>query len=214
VPGRELSVYPTASPVAALILAHGAGAGQRSGFMVAAAKALAARDILTATFDFPYMAEKRKTPDKAPVLEAAWRTAVGESSRLEEFSGLPLFIGGKSMGGRIASQVAADNSLPLSGLVYLGYPLHPPGKPDQRRDRHLPSIKAPMLFVQGSKDAFGTSDEIRALLPQLNRSTVLHEIDGGDHSFKVPARSGRTQTAVLEEVFGTVAAFVKSIAQR
>jgi len=214
VPGRELSVYPTASPVAALILAHGAGAGQRSGFMVAASEALAARHILTATFDFPYMAEKRKTPDKAPVLEAAWRTAVGESSRLEEFSGLPLFIGGKSMGGRIASQVAADNSLPLSGLVYLGYPLHPPGKPDQRRDRHLPSIKAPMLFVQGSKDAFGTSDEIRALLPQLNRSTVLHEIDGGDHSFKVPARSGRTQAAVLEEVFGTVAAFVKSIAQR
>jgi hypothetical protein len=212
--GRELSVYPTANPVAALILAHGAGAGQRSGFMVAAAKALAARDILTATFDFPYIAEKRKVPDKAPVLEAAWRAAVGESSRLKEFAGLPLFIGGKSMGGRIASQVAADNSLPISGLVYLGYPLHPPGKPDQRRDRHLPSIQAPMLFVQGSKDAFGTSDEIRALLPLLNRSAMLHEVDGGDHSFKVPARSGRTAAAVLEDVFDTVAAFVKSTARR
>ncbi len=212
--GRELSVYPTANAVASLILAHGAGAGQRSGFMVAAAKALAARGITTATFDFPYMAEKRKVPDKAPVLEAAWRAAVGESSHLDEFAGLPLFIGGKSMGGRIASQVAADNTLPLSGLVYLGYPLHPPGKPDQRRDKHLPSIQAPMLFVQGSKDAFGSSDEIRALLPQLNRSTVLHEIDGGDHSFKVPARAGRTPAAVLDEVFDTVVAFVRSIAQR
>ena len=105
--------------------------------------------------------------------------------------GSPLFIGGKSMGGRIASQAAAASALPIAGLVYLGYPLHPPGKPDQPRDRHLPDIKSPMLFVQGTRDAFGTSDEIRALLPRLNAGTVLHEIVGGDHSFKVPARAGR-----------------------
>lgn len=212
--GRELSVYPTTNAVASLVLAHGAGAGQRSSFMVATAKALSARGILTATFDFPYIAEGRKVPDKTPVLEAAWRDVVGATTLQPDFAGLPLFIGGKSMGGRIASHVGAEGTLPIAGLVYLGYPLHPPGKPDQRRDRHLPSVKAPMLFVQGSKDAFGTSEEIRELLPRLNPSTVLHEIPGGDHSFKVPARGGRTQVSIMDEVFDTVAAFIRSIVQR
>jgi predicted alpha/beta-hydrolase family hydrolase len=210
---RGLSVYPTAEAVAALILAHGAGAGQRSAFMVGAARALALRGVLTATFDFPYIVQGRKVPDKGPVLEAAWRTAIANARDRRDFAHLPLFIGGKSMGGRIASQTAAAGDLTIAGLIFLGYPLHPPGKPEQRRDGHLPGIRAPMLFVQGGNDAFGTADDIRGLQPRFNAGTVLHEIAGGDHSFKVPARAGRTQASVLEEVFDVVATFITSVAQ-
>jgi uncharacterized protein len=204
-----LSVYPTTTPVAALLLAHGAGAGQRSAFMVETGRSIARRGVLTATFDFPYIAEGRKVPDKGPVLEDAWRRVIDEARSRPEFAGLPLFIGGKSMGGRIASQAAAAGPLPISGLIYLGYPLHPPGKPAARRDRHLPAITVPMLFVQGSKDAFGTADEIRELLPRLNPATELHVVDGGDHSFKVPARGGKTQAAVLEDIFDQVVRFIQ-----
>ena len=208
---RGLSVFPAENARAALILAHGAGAGQKSAFMVATARAFAARGIVTATFDFPYMAEGRKVPDKGPVLEEAWREAIAQAAARPEFAGLPLFIGGKSMGGRIASQAAAERSLPISGLVFLGYPLHPPGRPEQRRDAHLPQIHAPMLFVQGTRDAFGTAEEIRALLPRLAPTTQLFEIEGGDHSFKVPARLGKP-AEVMERIFDTVAAFIHSAA--
>jgi uncharacterized protein len=206
---RGVSIYPTDTAHAALILAHGAGAGQKSAFMVDAARALSSRGIVTATFDFPYMAEGRKVPDKGPVLEEAWREAIAQASAPPECAGLPLFIGGKSMGGRIASQAAAEGSLPISGLVFLGYPLHPPGRPEQRRDAHLPQIQLPMLFVQGSRDAFGTADEIRALLPRLASTTQLFEIEGGDHSFKVPARLGKP-AVVMERIFDAVAAFIHS----
>jgi uncharacterized protein len=209
---RSVSVYPSENARAALILAHGAGAGQKSAFMIAAARALAARGIVTATFDFPYMAEGRKVPDKGPVLEDAWREAIAQASARPEFTGLPLFIGGKSMGGRIASQAAAERPLPITGLVFLGYPLHPPGKPTQRRDAHLPNIRVPMLFVQGSRDAFGTADEIRGLLPRLAPSTELYEVEGADHSFKVPARVGKP-TAVMDGIFNAVAAFIQSAAR-
>jgi predicted alpha/beta-hydrolase family hydrolase len=204
----DLSVYSTARRDAALVLAHGAGAGQRSPFMVAAARALADLGVVTATFDFPYIAEGRRIPDKGPVLEAAWCDAVSRAASTPELADLPLFIGGKSMGGRIASQAAAGNDLPIAGLVFLGYPLHPPGKPGQRRDAHLPSIPAPMLFVQGSRDAFGTADEIRALLPRLQQAT-LFEVEGGDHSFKVPARQ-RSQAEVMRGIYEGVAAFVRA----
>jgi uncharacterized protein len=117
--------------------------------------------------------------------------------------GVPLFIGGKSMGGRIASHVASQGCPGLSGLVFLGYPLHPPGRPEQRRDAHLPAIGEPMLFVQGSRDAFGRSDEIRALLPTLQRAT-LHEIPGGDHSFKVSGRGAPKPDVVLDGILDAV----------
>ena len=211
-PRRDVSVYPSEKPRAALILAHGAGAGQKSAFMVAAARALSARGVATATFDFPYMAEGRKLPDKAPVLEEAWRDAIGDVSSRALFAGLPLFTGGKSMGGRIASQAAAERPLPISGLVFLGYPLHPPGKPGQRRDAHLPNIHVPMLFVQGSRDAFGTADEIRALVPRLASATELYEVEAGDHSFKVPARIGKP-SVVMERIFDRVVAFIRSAAR-
>ena len=204
-----LSVYPSDRAAAALVLAHGAGAGQQSRFMVETARALAARGVTTATFDFPYMAKGRSAPDKPPVLEASWRDAFAAARTHPVSAGLPLFIGGKSMGGRIASQVAAQGMDDLAGLVYLGYPLHPPGRPEQRRDKHLPDIKEPMLFVQGTRDEFGTSAEIAALLPGLNTRTQLYKVPDGDHSFKVRVKTaGRSQEAVLAAIFDAVAAFV------
>ena len=140
-------------------------------------------------------------PDRAPVLEQSWREAIDRAR--EEMGGVPLFIGGKSMGGRISSQVAAQGVEGVSGLIFLGYPLHPPGKPEQRRDAHLPAIKEPMLFVQGTRDPFGTADEIRALLPRLQRAT-LHEIAGGDHSFKVSGRGAPRPDAVLDGILDGV----------
>jgi predicted alpha/beta-hydrolase family hydrolase len=207
------SVYPSDRAVAALVLAHGAGGGQQSRFMVEAATAFAARGITVATFDFPYMAQGRSVPDKGPVLEARWREAIDEARRHAAFAGLPLFIGGKSMGGRIASQVAAQQVGGIAGLVYLGYPLHPPGKPEQRRDRHLPDIVEPMLFVQGTRDQFGTADEIRELLPRLNPRATLFEVLDGDHSFKVRISvPGKKPDAVLTEIFDTVTRFIQTCA--
>ena len=176
------------------MVGHGAGAGQNSAFMVRTAEGLAARGIVAATFDFPYMTAGRHVPDRAPVLEAAWRRAIDRAR--EEIGAVPLFIGGKSMGGRIASQVAAQGVDGISGLVFLGYPLHPPGRPEQRRDAHLPDVRQPMLFVQGTRDAFGTAEEIRQLLPRLQRAT-LQEVPGGDHSFKVSGRGGPKPDVVL-----------------
>ena len=204
-----LTVYRSDRATAGLLLAHGAGAGQQSRFMVDTARALADRGIITATFDFPYMAQGRSVPDKAPALEAAWRAAIDAARTDRAFTGVPLFIGGKSMGGRIASHVAAQGVADLAGLVYLGYPLHPPGRPAQRRDAHLPAIAEPMLFVQGTRDLFGTAAEIAALLPALNPRARLYEVADGDHSFKVRVKiAGLKQDAVLTGIFDAVAAFV------
>ncbi|HXT28167.1 MAG TPA: alpha/beta family hydrolase [Vicinamibacterales bacterium] len=207
-----LSVYPSDRAIAALVLGHGAGSGQHSGFMVEAGRQLSARAIVVATFDFPYIAAGRKSPDKAPVLEEAWRAAIAEARADEAFRSLPLFIGGKSMGGRIASHVAAQGVEGVSGLVFLGYPLHPPGRPQQRRDAHLPAIAQPMLFVQGSRDEFGTAGDIRELLPRLNPHAQLFEVADGDHSFKVRVKTtGKKQDAVFTEIFDRVETFIRSV---
>ena len=207
-----LSVYPSDRAIAALVLGHGAGSGQHSGFMVEAGRQLSARAIVVATFDFPYIAAGRKSPDKAPVLEEAWRAAIAEARADNAFRSLPLFIGGKSMGGRIASHVAAQGVEGVSGLVFLGYPLHPPGRPQQRRDAHLPAIAQPMLFVQGSRDEFGTAGDIRELLPRLNPHAQLFEVADGDHSFKVRVKiTGKKQAAVFTEIFDRVETFIRSV---
>jgi predicted alpha/beta-hydrolase family hydrolase len=204
-----LSVYPADRATAALVLAPGASGGQQGRFLVDAARAFAARGIITATFDFLYTTQGRSAPDKPPVLEARWREAIAAARAHQAFQALPVFIGGKSMGGRIASQVAAQGVEGVAGLVYLGYPLHPPGKPDQRRDKHLPDITLPMLFVQGTRDEFGTADDIRALLPRLNPGTRLFDVPDGDHSFKTRVKvTGKKPEAVLTEIFDAVAAFV------
>jgi predicted alpha/beta-hydrolase family hydrolase len=200
------SVTATAYPASAksraritLILGHGAGSGQTSGFMVTFASALAARGIDVVTFNFSYIERGRHVPDPGDKLEACYRAVIAAARAHKKLKGNKLAIGGKSMGGRIASQVAARGLDDLAGLVFLGYPLHPPGKPEQLRSKHLPNIKAPMLFVQGSRDSFGTPEELRPILKKLKTPCKLYEVEGGDHSLKVPKKAGSQ-----EEVYATV----------
>jgi len=206
-------VYPaSSSPLATLILGHGAGAGQRSAFMVSMSRALAALGIDVVTFNFLYTEQQRRIPDRAPVLEACYRSVIDAVRREIESARARLFIGGKSMGGRIATQVAAaDRDLPVAGLILLGYPLHPPGRPDQRRDRHLPSVGRPMLFVQGSRDGFGTPAELSPVLAPLDQKATLHVVDGGDHSFKLSRNDPAKQAAVLDDVERTVVEWIQQV---
>jgi uncharacterized protein len=196
---------------AVLVLGHGAGAGQDSRFMVDFATALASLGITTVTFNFPYTEEKRRLPDRREVLEACYR-AVIETVRREVSEKVgSIFIGGKSMGGRMATHVAAaDPELKLGGLVLLGYPLHPPGRPAERRDQHLPAIRRPMLFVQGSRDTFGTPEELQPVLDKLEPRPALLVVDGGDHSFKV-ARS-RNQAEVFRSIQKVIADWISDAA--
>jgi uncharacterized protein len=198
-----------------LILAHGAGAGQTSGFMVRFAGALATRGIDTVTFNFLYTEQGRRLPDRNDRLEACYRKVI------EKFRhGIPrqgmgrarLAIGGKSMGGRIASQVAASIPDGIAGLVLLGYPLHPPGRPDKPRTKHLPAILAPMLFVQGSRDAFGTPEELEPVIGNLAANAELRVVDGGDHSYKVPKRGALSQDQVYDRVLDEIERWLRRLA--
>ena len=187
-------VYPVASgdPIdVTMILGHGAGADQNSDFMTRFADGLAARGVSVVTFNFLYAQQGRRVPDANKTLEACFRAVVA-AVRQRKIGRGPLVIGGKSLGGRIASQTAAAGA-GVEGLLFLGYPLHPPGRPDQLRAKHLQAIKAPMLFVQGSRDAFGTPDELRPIIKELKVPADLYVVDGGDHSFKVLKRAGIAQ---------------------
>jgi hypothetical protein len=205
-------VYSSAvAPAAAtLILGHGAGAGQRSVFMVDFSRALSALGLDVVTFNFLYTEQGRKIPDRAPALEACYLGVIDGVRETLESARRALFIGGKSMGGRIATHVAAaDAALPLAGLVLLGYPLHPPGKPTERRDRHLPSIKRPMLFVQGDRDAFGTPAELTPVLSALDPPAALHIVEKGDHSFKLSRKDPAAQAAIYNDVQQTIATWIR-----
>ena len=188
-----------------LVLAHGAGAPQTHPWMVSMAKALAERGIAVVTFNFLYTESKRRAPDKNDVLEATWLAAI-EAVRARAGSDR-LFIGGKSMGGRIATQVAARPEVEVDGLVLLGYPLHPPGKPSQLRTAHLPRVRAPMLFVQGSRDAFGTREEMEPVVAGLSRGTRLFVVEGGDHSLVVPKSTGISLADTMARVADEIARF-------
>jgi predicted alpha/beta-hydrolase family hydrolase len=181
-----------------LALAHGAGGNQTSKFMVDFAQALAARGIDTITFNFLYSEAGRGLPDRNDKLETCYLKIIEAHHKgaLGKNAGNKLVIGGKSMGGRIASQVAARKADGIAGLVLLGYPLHPPGRPDKLRSKHLPDIEVPILFVQGSRDAFGTPEELQPIIETLEASTDLYIVEGGDHSFKVPKRSSPPQDSV------------------
>lgn len=191
-----------------LLLGHGAGANQSSAFMVMFADGLAARGIDTVTFNFLYAEQGRSAPDRKDKLEACYRAVIAAVSGKGKLKSNRLFIGGKSMGGRIASQVAAEQADGLTGLVFLGYPLHPPGKPDQLRSEHLIKIRLPMLFLQGSRDPFGTTDELRPIIKKIKAS--LYEIEGGDHSFKVPKRGPVSQQQVYESAQDEIARWIKN----
>jgi predicted alpha/beta-hydrolase family hydrolase len=191
---------------AVLVLAHGAGAGQAHPFMVAMAAGLSARHVSVVTFDFPYMRQGRHVPDKAPVLEQCFRDVIEET---REWSGRSrLFIGGKSMGGRMATHLGAAGLDGLQGLVCLGYPLHPPGRPDKPRTAHLPSIGVPVLIVQGERDTFGTPAEIQPVIKTMAAPVTLHIVDGGDHSLTVRRRK---RDEVYGEVLDVMADWMRSI---
>jgi uncharacterized protein len=205
-------VYPAPSGAdVSLILGHGAGAGQNSTFMVNFATALAARGIETITFNFAYTEVGRRLPDRNDRLEAAWRRMIAAYRAGELGAGARLAIGGKSMGGRIASQVAAGEGAGIAGLVFLGYPLHPPGRPDKLRSAHLPRIRAPMLFVQGSRDTFGTPEELAPVLETLQAPAELCVIEDGDHSFKVRKAAPLSQTAVFDFILDTVERWLRAL---
>lgn len=190
---------------AVVVLAHGAGAGMRSDFMAFQVAALAEAGLLCLRFEFPYMEAGRKAPDKAAVLEETWR-AIAEDARARA-GDRPLVLGGKSMGGRIASQAVAAGA-PADGLVFHGYPLHPPGRPDKVRKAHLPDVEVPMLFVEGTRDSFCPLDTLREVIAETGIDATVHVIEDGDHSFKVRASSGRSTKDAWAEVAERTVAWI------
>jgi uncharacterized protein len=198
---------------ATLVLAHGAGAPQQHPFMVSFARALSKRGLDVVTFNFLYTEQRRKVPDRMPQLVACYRAAIDATRAAVPSARERLFIGGKSMGGRAATHVAAeDRALALGGIVLLGYPLHPPGQPDRLRDAHLPHVERPMLFVQGERDTFGTPSELKPILASLSPLPTLHHVEGGDHSFKIAGRDAKArQAAVYAEIQDAVVDWIEHL---
>ncbi len=191
------------SAVAAAVLAHGAGAGMSHPFMAGVADGLTAQGVSCLRFNFPYIEEGRRSPDRPPVLLESWRAALGETARLA--GELPLVAGGKSLGGRMASMLAAEEGPRFRGraLVFFGYPLHAPGRVDQPRDSHLSAIRVPMLFIQGTADALANFGLVEELVARLRPLAHLHVVPGGDHSFRV--RGVRRPDLEIGRELGTVA---------
>jgi predicted alpha/beta-hydrolase family hydrolase len=212
-------LYPAAKKIRAgltALLGHGAGANQLSGFMRMFAQGLAARGLDVMTFNFIYMEQGRSVPDQKPKLEKCFRAVIDAIAKHRKLKTNRLVIGGKSMGGRIASQVvAAREEEPLafevSGLVFLGYPLHPPGNPAKLRVEHLEHIKKPMLFVQGTRDALGTPEEIQPFVKNLHPPAKIYAIEGGDHSFKAPKKFGMDQPQIYENAMDEIARWAATI---
>lgn len=195
--------------MACIVLAHGAGAGMAHPFMSAMADELAARGIATLRYQFPYMERRSKRPDPPALCHATVRSAVVAAHHLAP--GLPLFAGGKSFGGRMTSQAQA--ALPLGevrGLTFLGFPLHPPKQPSASRAEHLFRVRIPMLFLQGTRDAFAQLPLIRELVERLGDRATLTLLEGGDHSFHVAARTGRSDSEVRAEMLNGLASWIDS----
>lgn len=187
---------------ALLVLAHGAGAGMKHPFLERIAQTFASKDIATFRYEFPYMQSKKSRPDPPAIAEAAVRAAVAEAARFAP--GVPIFAGGKSFGGRMTSQAQSSQPMPgVRGLVFLGFPLHPPGKPGVSRAEHLTSVDVPMLFLQGTRDEFAQLDLLRQVVGGLGDRATLHVIEEGDHSFKVPKRTGKNEADVMDELADT-----------
>ncbi len=185
-----------------LVLGHGAGAGMRHPFMNDFSERLADHGIATFRYQFPYMEKKSKRPDPQPVLLATVRSAVDAAAGIEK--DLPLFAGGKSMGGRMTSLAAAKSLLPeVRGLIFFGFPLHPPGRPSTERAQHLTQVSSPMLFLQGSRDKLAELNLLRPVCESLAARATLHVIDGADHSFHVPKTSGRSDSDIMNELVKT-----------
>jgi hypothetical protein len=192
------------------VLAHGAGAGMNHPFMTAVAGGLAERGIATLRYQFPYMEKRSKRPDPPKLAQAAVRAAVAEASRLGP--GVPLFAGGKSFGGRMTSQAQAESPLAgVRGIVFLGFPLHPPGRPSDERGKHLLEVQIPMLFLQGTRDELADLELVQSLVARLGPRASLELFEGADHSFRVPARSGRKDGEILAELLDSLAEWVDGV---
>ena len=196
---------------ACTILAHGAGAGMRHASMDKIAEGLAERGIATFRFNFPYMENKQGRPDQPAVAHATIRAAVEEAARL--CPELKLVAGGKSFGGRMTSQAQSKAALPgVKGLAFLGFPLHADKKPSTERAEHLGGVAIPMLFLQGTRDGLADLALLKPVVAALGANATLHEIEGGDHSFAVLKKSGRTNDEALAEVLDTLAAWIDRLA--
>lgn len=195
-------------PTACYVLAHGAGAGMNHPFMTAIADGLASRGFAVLRFQFPYMEQGSKRPDRPQLAQATIRAAAAKAAEL--LPGLPLFAGGKSFGGRMSSQAQAEQPLPaVRGLIFLGFPLHPAGKPSEKRAAHLAGIEVPMLFIQGTRDRLAEMPLLERTVTILDGVAELVAVDQGDHSFHVPARSGRTDQDVLGDVMDRMADWMR-----
>jgi predicted alpha/beta-hydrolase family hydrolase len=195
---------------ACYVMAHGAGAGMRHPFMEAVAKGFAGRGIATLRYEFPYMERGSKRPDAPAVAKARVREAVAEAAR--RAPGLALFAGGKSFGGRMTSQAQADGALPqVRGLVFFGFPLHAPGKPSDERAEHLKDIQVPMLFLQGTRDEFAQLQLLRPVVKKLGARATLELFEDADHSFHVPARTGRKDAEVRDEMLDKAALWIRGL---
>lgn len=188
-----------ATPLACYVFAHGAGAGMEHAFMQSLAQALCERGIAVLRFQFPFMERGTRRPDPPALAQSTVRAAVAEATR--RCPGLPLFAGGKSFGGRMSSQAQANGPLPaVRGLVFVGFPLHPAGKPSLARAGHLAGVELPMLFLQGTRDALAEFALIAQVTSALGARATLHEVRGADHAFHVLARSGRSDAEVIAEL--------------
>lgn len=199
-----------------VLLGHGAGANQSSGFMRMFAKGLAARGLDVMTFNFIYMEQGRSVPDQKGKLEACYLAVIDATLKHKKLKKNRLVVGGKSMGGRIASQVMAGDEKEtfaddVAGLVFLGYPLHPPGNPERLRVEHLEHIGKPMLFVQGTRDALGTPEEIQPFIKNLRPAAKIYSIEGGDHSFKAPKKLGLPQEQIYEAAMNEISRWSRTI---
>lgn len=192
------------------VLAHGAGAGMRHRFLETIATSLAGRGVATFRYQFPYMDEGGGRPDPPGLLESSVRAAVSRAS--ETAPDLPLIAGGKSLGGRMTSSAAAVSPLPgVKGLVFLGFPLHPPGQPGTKRADHLNQVSLPMLFLQGTRDTFARSDLLLPVIQRLGARATLHLVEGGDHSFAVLKRSGRSAEQVMDELADAIVDWARAL---
>jgi predicted alpha/beta-hydrolase family hydrolase len=198
---------------ACYLLAHGAGAGMAHPFMHAVAAGLAERDIATLRYQFPYMENRGKRPDPPKLAHAAVRAAAARALQLAPR--LPLVAGGKSFGGRMTSQAQAASPLPgVRGLAFLGFPLHPANRPSDERAEHLFRVQVPMLFLQGTRDALADTQLISSVTKRLGERASLHLIPDADHSFHVPARTGRTDTEVMSDMLDRLTGWIRSVISR
>jgi predicted alpha/beta-hydrolase family hydrolase len=204
-----LTVIP-AEARAGYVFAHGAGAGMQHAFMTAVAQELGEMGIATLRFQFPYMERGSKRTDPPGVCHATVRAAVDTASRL--LPDVPLFAGGRSFGGRMSSQAQAEHALPgVRGLVFLGFPLHPAGRPDTARAAHLVQVNAPLLFIQGTRDELADLTLLEPLITQLTPRATLHLLQDADHAFHVPARSGRKDAEVRTEALRAMSAWMDRV---